>query len=915
MQKAEPQRNQVHSQPAQRQGGSAALESPQGEKVAQLEAMVEASPQAGRLAQLAAMANSSPRITAQRKAINAIHTSPNVTVQWQQVDRLTGETAQREEAEEPLQPKVAQREAAPAKPNNTGLPDNLKSGIENLSGISMDNVKVHYNSSQPAQLNALAYAQGTDIHVAPGQEQHLPHEAWHVVQQAQGRVQPTMQMKGGVPVNDDQSLEHEADVMGEKAVQTKLLEKMTRHGPVNALQAMAINRPIQRNSESRNVVLTGPDETVSIEAHDTLARMNAPITANNDRASPDRIRAQAGSPAYVANIISTAQGKDKTAAQTAAQYRAEAFASAEDARERFALVYLANREDKPWLPPDAQLAERSSGQAGTIDGFPTTAGYAFWERTWKIGGKSKTSSEVRAILARAEEPEAAKTAIEAAAGVVGWPSSEVPNKARNAVKEIPATNQYIDAFRDKGYKPFVHVGDADAVTLKVPAAPNAEATSLFERYDTLIGDNPEAYALSGGYRFAKKTGMDGGAPLHSAGADLAGKGLMADTEQVVSSSELDMNVRTAMASQHGMAPYFPEPNLLVEGSLYESVATNFGERGPEWEEFRNKIILKKAADWFDTINPPFVPWNNVAKKGGYFAFPIDTVLPASFRAEMVSYQATNAWAVRGNKEGLILKYAQAYVLSDPAKAGFVFDTSAALVTDVGRFDREYTTSGGDGVGGSGTDYMAGEEDPLALFDARAAQSHVKLRAILTSISKIFDLPGAANQEWLQLVFKALVPQSLYQELSNSRELDDEEEATRRAATQRAVAELQRVQPHLQHYAAFTTAVTSLIGGGTVVSVTKAKVRERLQLGDDAVVGADQYTMPDKAAAVKVELGRLNVPGGMLDTLRDGIGQECEAIWMATTSTTAPGSMREILALVKSVSDTIATYLKDYPADH
>jgi hypothetical protein len=104
------------------------------------------------------------------------------------------------------------------RPNQTGLPDGLKSGIESLSGMSLDNVKVHYNSSQPAQLNALAYAKGTDIHVAPGQEQHLPHEAWHVVQQAEGRVTPTMQMKGGVPVNDDAGLEHEADVMGAQAM-------------------------------------------------------------------------------------------------------------------------------------------------------------------------------------------------------------------------------------------------------------------------------------------------------------------------------------------------------------------------------------------------------------------------------------------------------------------------------------------------------------------------------------------------------------------------------------------------------------------------------------------------------------------------------------------------------------------------
>ncbi len=141
------------------------------------------------------------------------------------------DTAQRIEEEEPAQKKsdTAQRieEDEPAQKkanqavNNTGLPNQLKAGIESLSGMSMDHVKVHYNSSQPAQLNAHAYAQGSEIHVAPGQEQHVPHEAWHVVQQAQGRVKPTMQMKMGVPVNDDVGLETEADVMGAKAMQLK----------------------------------------------------------------------------------------------------------------------------------------------------------------------------------------------------------------------------------------------------------------------------------------------------------------------------------------------------------------------------------------------------------------------------------------------------------------------------------------------------------------------------------------------------------------------------------------------------------------------------------------------------------------------------------------------------------------------
>lgn len=115
-----------------------------------------------------------------------------------------------EEVEPPLQMKQE---------NRTGMPDHLKAGVESLSGMDMSNVRVHYNSDKPAGLGALAYTQGTDIHVAPGQERYLPHEAWHVVQQAQGRVQPTMQLRG-VSVNDDAGLEQEADTMGALAEQS-----------------------------------------------------------------------------------------------------------------------------------------------------------------------------------------------------------------------------------------------------------------------------------------------------------------------------------------------------------------------------------------------------------------------------------------------------------------------------------------------------------------------------------------------------------------------------------------------------------------------------------------------------------------------------------------------------------------------
>jgi hypothetical protein len=106
-----------------------------------------------------------------------------------------------------LQRALNRHDSAPAqsKPNATGLPDRLKAGVEQLSGLAMDDVRVHTNSPKPAAVQAHAYAQGTDIHLAPGQEQHLPHEAWHVVQQKQGRVKPTLQMKG-VAINGDAGL-------------------------------------------------------------------------------------------------------------------------------------------------------------------------------------------------------------------------------------------------------------------------------------------------------------------------------------------------------------------------------------------------------------------------------------------------------------------------------------------------------------------------------------------------------------------------------------------------------------------------------------------------------------------------------------------------------------------------------------
>lgn len=98
----------------------------------------------------------------------------------------------------------------PGKLNTTGIPDSLKARAEAKTNLSLDDVRVHYNSSKPMQLRALAYTQGNHVYIGPGQEKHLSHELGHVVQQKLGMVRPTGSING-MPFNDEKRLEEAAD--------------------------------------------------------------------------------------------------------------------------------------------------------------------------------------------------------------------------------------------------------------------------------------------------------------------------------------------------------------------------------------------------------------------------------------------------------------------------------------------------------------------------------------------------------------------------------------------------------------------------------------------------------------------------------------------------------------------------------
>lgn len=146
------------NQPSQKKEGGRAPFSfvdnrPEAKQLARIQEMMNKSPQAKKAAQLQAIIDYSPRMVAQR----------------QQLDQMFGNAAQRQKACE-----------------------------------------------EKELLQALARTQGVDIHVGPGQEKHLPHEASHPVQQSQGRVKPTLQAKGA-SINDDEGVEHEAEVQGRKA--------------------------------------------------------------------------------------------------------------------------------------------------------------------------------------------------------------------------------------------------------------------------------------------------------------------------------------------------------------------------------------------------------------------------------------------------------------------------------------------------------------------------------------------------------------------------------------------------------------------------------------------------------------------------------------------------------------------------
>lgn len=131
------------------------------------------------------------------------------------------------------------------------LPAMVQTKMETSFGADFSDVSIHKNSSQSKDLGAHAYTQGNNIHFAPGQynpesekgQELLGHELTHVVQQREGRVNANTQAFG-VNINNETSLETEADVMGSKAARGVIQNK-----PANAGRSNGDNMTVQAKME------------------------------------------------------------------------------------------------------------------------------------------------------------------------------------------------------------------------------------------------------------------------------------------------------------------------------------------------------------------------------------------------------------------------------------------------------------------------------------------------------------------------------------------------------------------------------------------------------------------------------------------------------------------------------------------
>lgn len=176
------------------------------------------------------------------------------------------------------------------------LPDDVRREMEAAFGVDFSSVRIHEGAHAGA-IGALAYTRGTDIHFAPGQYQPrsrrgqelLGHELAHVVQQSQGRVGTTAHASG-MDINDDASLEREADEMGARAARGERSRGQSS-GPIPtpAVVRGEPAQPLLDGYAARGAAATRSSGAVQMRWGDPDDQACAALRQFIDRVPPERI--------------------------------------------------------------------------------------------------------------------------------------------------------------------------------------------------------------------------------------------------------------------------------------------------------------------------------------------------------------------------------------------------------------------------------------------------------------------------------------------------------------------------------------------------------------------------------------------------------------------------------------------------
>ena len=196
----------------------------------------------------------------------------------------------------------------PSSGGGAKLPDDVLAQMETSFGTDFSAVRIH-EGSQATAVGALAYTQGTDIHFQPGQydpnsqrgRELLGHELTHVVQQSQGRVQRTTQAKG-VAINDDSSLEREADEMGTKVGRAKVFAPGHSNKGSNGAQDAPDTVSSDKSANRSLSALLGPDrqfvgrsESLALKHMGPTSRANAQAVKRKEKAIDQQVGVLASS--------------------------------------------------------------------------------------------------------------------------------------------------------------------------------------------------------------------------------------------------------------------------------------------------------------------------------------------------------------------------------------------------------------------------------------------------------------------------------------------------------------------------------------------------------------------------------------------------------------------------------------------